>query len=58
MSRLIVLSCLLMVLMALIPGCHYYIDAVPHITLSSEPFAVHTTTSNQTTPTVETPLPQ
>lgn len=23
---------------ATIPGCHYYIDATPHIIISSEPF--------------------
>lgn len=23
---------------AAIPGCHYYIDATPHIIISSEPF--------------------
>jgi hypothetical protein len=47
---------LLCILLAIIPGCHYYIDAVPHVTLSSEPFSVETSRKNTTTPLLQTPI--
>lgn len=39
MTRLLVITALL-VMIAQIPSCHYYISAVPRIIISSEPFVV------------------
>lgn len=44
--------CRLLLLLALlaavttIPGCHYYINAMPHIVISSEPFTANNTVQN------------
>lgn len=50
------LAILVIFLLAQIPGCHYYIDATPHITLSSEPLNVTVTRENHVTPIQLVPL--
>lgn len=48
----------LMLTLAQIPSCHFYIDAVPHLIISSEPIAVETQPTNAGThPSTPNPTP-
>lgn len=43
--RLILITAILLAA-STIPGCHYYINAMPHVVISSEPFVAEQSVNN------------
>jgi hypothetical protein len=53
MTRPIAIALTATAILLQIPGCHYYIDATPRITVSSQPFTISNSHSSTTPVTPE-----